>query len=214
MAEHPAPLPRVGIFGGTFDPIHLGHLIMAQEVWSHLGLDQVIFVPAGVPPHKQGHAITAAMHRRRMIELAIADDPHFGISTIELEREGPSYTVETLGAFRAKMGDEAGLFFALGGDMLYDIVKWKDPAGIVRLATGIAAFQRPQARFGPEEIAVLEAAVPGLGHAVTPVPTPLIAISSSEIRARVARGAPCRYLVPQAVEAYIRTEGLYNGRAR
>ncbi len=214
MAERSATPPRVGIFGGTFDPIHLGHLIMAQEVWAHLALDRVLFVPAGVPPHKQGHVITPAEHRRRMIELAIADDPRFGISTIELERAGPSYTVETLATLRAEMGDEAGIFFALGGDMLYDIVKWKDPAGIVRLATGIAALARPEWPFGPDEIAALDAAVPGLGQAVTPVPAPLIAISASAIRARLARGMPIRYLTPQAVEAYIRAQGLYGERAR
>jgi nicotinate-nucleotide adenylyltransferase len=208
---------RLGIFGGTFDPPHLGHLIIAQEVAVRLGLDRVLFIPAGVPPHKQGHAITPAHHRRAMVERAIAGDPRFALSLVELERAGPSYTVDTLAQLQAEYGATAQiilqLILILGGDMVYDIGGWHNTAGIVARVTRIAAVQRPGFTFDAAVLARLAAQVPGLDAAITPVDVPQIGISSSLIRERLARHLPITYLVPDAVVAYIQDHGLYQPMA-
>lgn len=204
-----APL-RLGIYGGTFDPIHLAHLIVAQEVAAQVALDRVLFIPTGIPPHKQGHAITPARHRLAMVERAIAGNPRFAVSAMEIARSGPSYTVDTLTELRAEFGPAAQLVLILGGDMVYDIVRWREPQRIVQLVTQIAAVQRPGFTFTDADLAQLERHVPKLGAAIVPVDVPQIAISASMIRARLARDLPIRYLVPDAVVAYIQTEGLYH----
>jgi nicotinate-nucleotide adenylyltransferase len=200
---------RLGIFGGTFDPIHLAHLIVAQEVAAQLALDRVIFIPTGSPPHKQGQPITPGRQRLAMVEHAIAGNPRFAVSAMEIARSGPSFTVDTLAELRAECGAAACLVLILGGDMVYDIVRWRDPAGIVGLVTHIAAVQRPGFAFTATDLAQLEAQVPGLGAAIVSVDVPQIAISASMIRARLARDLPITYLVPEAVVAYIQSEGLY-----
>lgn len=204
---------RLGIFGGTFDPPHLGHLIIAQEAAVQLHLDRVLFIPAGVPPHKQGHPITPAHHRRAMVAQAIAGDPRFALSLIELERGGPSYTVDTLAQLRAEYGPAAQLILILGGDMVYDIGGWHNPAGIVAQVTQIAAVQRPGFSFAPAALAQVTAQVPGLAAALARVDVPQIGISSSLLRERVASYLPITYLVPDAVAAYIQVHQLYQAVA-
>jgi len=199
---------RLGVFGGTFDPIHIAHLVIAQEALIQLRLDRVLFVPTGDPPHKHDRMISAPEHRRAMVALAIADNDRFVLSTVELERPGRSYTVDTLAQLHEQYGT-ASLFLLLGGDMVYDVVNWHAPAGIVNAVSGIVALQRPGYTFHPADIAALDARLPGLGTRLLPLEAPLLAISSTLIRERVAHDIPVRYLVPAAVDAYITTMGLY-----
>ena len=206
-----ATAARIGIFGGTFDPIHIAHLIIAQEVATRLHLDRILFMPAGEPPHKLGKHITSAQHRQAMVALAIAENPQFALSTLELEHTGPSYTVLTLTRLREQLGPSPLFFLLLGGDMVYDIVNWRNPFGIVQQVAGIAAVQRPGFGFRADELAALDTRVTGLGAAIRPVQMPQIAISSTMIRDRVAQHLPVRYLVPVAVEAYIQRHALYQG---
>lgn len=204
-----ASLARLGIFGGTFDPIHLAHLIIAQEAATQLQLDRILFIPAGQPPHKQGKPICPAPDRLAMVAAAIADNPRFALSTIETEQAGPSFTVETLRRLRHRLGARPQFFLLLGGDMVYDMVNWRDPAGIVQQLAGIAAVQRPGFMWQAADLAALDARVPGLGAAIRPVSAPQCAISATAIRERVARHLPIRYLVPDAVATHIAQQGLY-----
>ena len=144
---------RYGILGGTFDPPHLGHLVLAQEVFARLGLDRVWFVPTGSPPHKVGQRITAAEHRRAMVELAIAGDARFALSTVELERAGPSYTVDTLRLLRATWGEASRICLVLGWDMLLYLPSWHDPRGVIAAADEIAAVHRPGFDGDPDALA-------------------------------------------------------------
>src|SRR5829696_567148 len=125
---------RVGVYGGTFDPPHLGHLILAEEARWGLGLDRLLLVPAAQPWRKAARVVSSAEHRLAMVRLAVADDPYFGVSTVEIERGGPTYTVETLEALQRELGPGAQLIFILGEDALLDLPNWRDPAGILRRA--------------------------------------------------------------------------------
>lgn len=199
---------RLGVLGGTFDPVHLGHLILAEEARGELGLERVLFVPAGQPWRKADRQITPAVQRVEMVRVAIADNDGFELSLLEVEREGPSYTVDTLEALRARhQGSE--LFFLMGLDALADLPNWRDPQGIIARAW-LAVARRP----GLEEsaaLAAVEERVPGLSRRVIWLAMPRIGISASGIRERVRRGKSIRYLVPAAVEAFIRERGLYRG---
>ncbi len=205
----PARPDRIGVFGGTFDPIHLAHLVMAQEALTRLHLDRVLFVPTGYPPHKPQQAISPAEQRRAMVERAIADDARFTISTVELDRPGPSYTVDTLAELRATWKGPVDLFLILGGDMAHDLPQWHEPAGIVRQVAGIIAIQRPGFAFTSDVLDRLERQVAGLSTRLLPIDAPQLAISATLIRRRVAHYLPIRYLVPDAVADYIEAQGLY-----
>jgi len=196
---------RLGILGGTFDPIHHGHLVAAQEAWWQLGLEQVLFVPAGAPPHKRGRPISPARHRLRMVELAIADKPQFTVSQIDLNRDGPSYTLDTLRLLRAELGPEPVLYFIEGADSLAEILAWHEPLRILELCE-LAVVRRPGVEI---DLGMLERELPGLTAKVHWVDMPWLEISSSDVRARVRQGRPISYLVPASVEAYVRQEGLY-----
>ena len=196
----------VGVFGGTFDPVHLGHLILAEEARCALGLERLLLVPAAQPWRKSERAVTPAHHRLAMLRLAVEGDPYFDVSTVEIERGGPTYTVETLAALRAELGPEAELVFILGEDALLDMPHWRDPAGILRLARlGVAARGEPP-RLGLDEV---ERVLPGVSERVSVVPMPVIGISSTDIRRRVREGGSIRFLVPPAVAAYIAEHRLY-----
>jgi nicotinate-nucleotide adenylyltransferase len=197
---------RLGVLGGTFDPPHVGHLILAEEARTRLQLDRVLFVPAGDPWRKAGQEITPAEHRVGMVRLLLASDPYFEVSTLEVERRGPSYTVDTLEALHREHGPGLELYFILGEDALHDLPNWKEPARIVSLAW-LAVAPRVAERGWPR--AALEAAVPGLSERVVPLPMPTIDISSTALRERARAGLGLRYLVPLAVEEYIRRHGLY-----
>ncbi len=204
-----ASLRRVGLLGGTFDPIHFGHLVIAEEVRTVLHLAEMVFVPAGHPPHKPGRIVTEAQHRLAMLELAIASNPHFTISLVDLERPGPSYTVETLQVLRQQWGAQTAIYFVIGGDSLEDLLAWYDPAGILKQLTALVAVQRP----GYEEAAgyrdTLEARLPGIRQRLIMVQAPQLDISATDLRRRVAEGRPIKYQTPEAVERYIIEYGLY-----
>lgn len=196
---------RFGVFGGTFDPVHLGHLVVAQEVCFRAALDRVLFVPAGQPPHKPDRVISPATHRLAMLERALAAQPAFVISRAEVDRPGPSYSVDTVRALRADLGPGSELFFILGSDQLADLPMWHRPAELLELCH-LIAVQRPGAAC---DLATAERHLPALHQRVLWIPVPQIAIAAREIRRRVAAGEPIRYLVPDAVAAYIAEHGLY-----
>ena len=201
--------PRYGILGGTFDPPHLGHLVLAQEVYARLSLDRVWFVPAREPPHKTGKAISSAADRLAMVEQAIAGDERFAVSPVELERSGPSYTVDTLRELRALWGEKVWIVLILGWDMLEYLPNWYDAAGVIVGANQIAAAHRPGFVAEESDLTQLEEQLPGARKKLALVSTPQLAISGTEIRARVAQMLPVRYLTPDAVATYIETRGLY-----
>jgi len=188
---------RIGVLGGTFDPPHIGHLIVAQDAWSALGLERVLFVPAAVPPHKRGVAITPAEVRLAMVEAACADDPRFEACDLEIRRGGTSYTVDTLRALKER-DPRGALFFLLGADQFRDIHKWRSPLELARLAE-LVVLSRPGYPIEEPKIEI-----PYRRLDVT-----CVDISATEIRRRVSAGEPIRYLVPGAVEAIIRAHGLY-----
>lgn len=197
---------RVGVLGGTFDPIHYAHLVIAEECRHRLALDKVLFVPARQPPHKRRRDISPAAHRVAMVELAIAGNPFFAISKIELERSGPSYSVDTLAHLRAEYGEQAALYFIVGLDALPDLLTWHQPRRILQLAT-LAAVTRPGYDF---DLAHIVRAIPEAAERIVYVPAPALAISATELRRRVAAGLPIRYQLPDEVERYIAENGLYS----
>ena len=200
---------HIGLLGGTFDPIHYGHLVIAEEVWSVLHLDEMVFIPAGHPPHKFGHSITSAEHRVAMLELALASNPHFAISLIDVERSGPSYTVETVRRLREEWGTNVGLYFVIGWDSLEELHLWYDPVGILEQLTYLVAVRRPGYIEEPGYTEQLEERLPGIKQRLLVIPVPQLAISATELRQRVAEGRPIKYQIPEAVERYIVAHGLY-----
>jgi nicotinate-nucleotide adenylyltransferase len=199
---------RIGILGGTFDPIHYAHLAIAEEVYCALHLTGVLFVPAGQPPHKIGEQITPVEHRVAMLALAIRANPHFSLSLVDVERDGPSYTVDTLRLLRSELGPDADLYFMIGGDSLRDLPTWYDPAGILDQAT-IVALLRPGYADVEAERAMLVARLPALEQRLIVVEGPRMDLSSTELRRRVATGRPIKYQTPDEVEDYIRRHRLY-----
>ena len=195
-----------GMLGGTFDPIHTGHLILAQEVQQCLGLDEVLFVPTGEPWMKRGEPLTARDHRKAMVELAIGDNPKFRLSTVELDRPGDTYTVDTLEQLCAGelMGDD--VMFIMGVDTLNTVHRWKDPGRIMELVRLVVAL-RPG--HGTIDLSKLEAINPTAGERVMTIEMPLIEMSGTELRRRAAAGEPIHYLVPDAVREYIESNRLY-----
>lgn len=201
--------PRYGILGGTFDPPHVGHLVLAQEMYSCLDLDRVWLVPAGEPPHKAGKVISPAADRLAMVRLAIADDARFAVSTIELERPGPSYSADTLELLREQWGADTELILLMGWDMLMYLPSWHAPERVVAAVDGLAAAHRAGVPVARDEIEQLEASVPGLREKLMVVPAPQLDVSATTLRERVALGLPIRYLVLDAVRGYIEERGLY-----
>jgi len=197
-------IPKLGILGGTFDPPHYGHLALAENGRAQLRLDRVIFVPAGQQPLKSGRPISPASHRVAMVEAAIADNPAFALSRIDLDRPGPHYTVEMLALLRQEH-PQAELFFLIGGDSLADFLAWRDPASIVRQAV-LAVMQRPGCE---PDLAALERTLPHIRERLIWLDAPHLGISASDLRRRVREGLPLRYLVPPPVEAYVREHRLY-----
>jgi nicotinate-nucleotide adenylyltransferase len=196
---------RIGVLGGSFDPPHVGHLVVAEEARVQLDLARVVFVPAGLPPHKQDRQLTPAHHRVEMTTRALAANPYFHLSAIDTERSGPSYSVETVRLFRADWGREAEIFFIVGLDMLADLPNWHRPEELIQLCR-LAVADRPGYTV---DMLALEVSVPGVAARVDWVSVPLLEISSTDLRCRIGEGRSVRYYVPPAVEAYIRAHGLY-----
>ncbi len=198
---------NIGILGGTFDPVHIGHLIIAEEARVKLGLGEILFVPAGQPWFKvgQGHTIAPATHRLEMLRLAIADNPCFKLCTLEVERSGPSYSIDTITTLRSQLGEQP-LFFILGSDSLAGFHLWKEPDKLVQMCQLVIV---PRLGLNLPELESLEPLIPGLTHSVIELVAPIIEISSSKIRQRIAQGLSIRYLVPGLVGKYIAEQKLY-----
>lgn len=198
---------RVGILGGAFNPPHLGHLVCAQEALVQLELDRVVFVPVGEAPHRTLDDDPGPEARLEMVELAMADDERFVASRIEMDREGPSYTADTLEQLRADAPDDE-LFLILGGDQAAALASWHEPEKVLERAT-LAVFERLS--WGRNAIIIKIGRMPG-AERVRYLDMPLIQVSSSSIRRRVREGVPIRYLVPDTVVEYIATNELYGGQ--
>jgi len=199
---------RVGIFGGTFDPVHYGHLLLAESCREQRGLDEVWFLPTAVPPHKQSPDLTPAAERSEMLELAVAGHDVFSVVRYEADRGGINYTADTLAHLRQRHAD-CELFFLVGADMLHDLPRWHQPERICELAA-VVAVRRPGT--GEIDFDCLRAVAPAqrideIRH--NQVEMPEIGISSTEIRRRVAAGLSIRYMTPRAVEKYVEAHGLY-----
>jgi nicotinate-nucleotide adenylyltransferase len=206
---------RVGLFGGTFDPIHLGHLIKAEEAREALSLDEVWFVPAGQPWLKTDRPVSEARHRLAMVELAVGPNPYFRISDMEVERPGPSYTLDTLLEMRRQLGPAAEIFLLLGADSLRHMERWHEPKQVLKLAK-VAAFSRPRGEAGHAEDFQpewLDRILPGAGTRAIVLEGAQIAVSGTDIRRRVAEGRSIKYRVPEQVEAYISQHKLYQPQA-
>jgi nicotinate-nucleotide adenylyltransferase len=191
---------RIGVMGGTFDPIHIGHLVAASEVAHRFELDQVVFVPTGQPWQKSDRRVSASEDRYLMTVIATAADERFTVSRVDVDREGQTYTVDTLRDIRAVMGEQDDYYFITGADALGEILSWREPEEVLRLAHLVGVTR-------PGHVLSDPGLVPGR---VTLLEIPALAISSSDIRRRVSSGEPIRYLVTPGVEAYIAKVGLYD----
>ena len=201
---------RVGILGGTFDPVHSGHLLIAEESRLSLALDKVLFIPAGQPWLKAGQPLTAAEHRWRMAQLATAPNPHFQVLRTEIDRPGPSYTVDTLTDLPAELGQSAELYFILGGDALASFHQWKEPEKILQLAT-LVVVHRPGYWDAEIDNIINEVKIryPDYAHRLTALSMPGVDFSATTIRRRATAGQSFRYHTPEPVEQYILEHRLY-----
>ncbi|GAB3701880.1 nicotinate-nucleotide adenylyltransferase [Mariniluteicoccus flavus] len=193
---------RLGVMGGTFDPIHHGHLVAASEVQSRFGLDEVVFVPTGVPWQKKDRRVSPAEDRYLMTVIATASNPRFTVSRVDIEREGDTYTVDTLRDLRAERGDDVDLFFITGADALAKILTWRGADQLFDLAHFVGV-SRPGIELDAPDIAHLPA------DRVTLLEIPAMAISSTACRERVAHNDPIWYLVPDGIVQHIQKRGLY-----
>jgi nicotinate-nucleotide adenylyltransferase len=197
----------IGLFGGTFDPPHIGHLILSAETRAQLGLDRLLWILTPNPPHKQGRPITALDHRLAMVKLAIQDDPGFELSTVDIDRPGPHYALDTVKMI-AEQNPAASLVYLLGGDSLCNLPTWHRPAELVAALCCIGVMRRPGDAV---DLPSLEKIIPGLTARVRTVEAPLLDIAAHEIRRRVSEGRPFRYFLPPAVYDYIVEHNLYRG---
>jgi nicotinate-nucleotide adenylyltransferase len=195
----------IGIFGGTFDPPHLGHLILAAEARAQLGLERLLWVLTPDPPHKQSQSIAPLEHRLEMVSLAIAGNPQFELSSVELSRAGPHYAMDTVHIL-AGQNPGVNLVYLMGGDSLRDLPAWHQPADFIAACHLIGVMRRPGDTV---ELAALEKSLPGLTAKVRFVEAPLLNIAARDIRVRIAEGKPFRYFLPGTVYEYIVSHGLY-----
>jgi nicotinate-nucleotide adenylyltransferase len=196
----------IGVFGGTFDPIHIGHLAAAEDARAQLGLEKIWFVPNNVPPHKRDQVVTETEDRVHMVELAIADNPRFELCTIEIERPGPSYTLDTLRLLRERLGGDVRLIFLTGCDSLPSLHTWHEPDALLA-EFELVFLARPTDE--PIDWDRLEERFPAIRGQTRTIHIPLLQISAQELRRRVRAGLPIRYYVMPAVEAYVRSRDLY-----
>ena len=197
---------NIGVLGGTFDPIHIGHLILAEEARESLNLDKILFIPAGQPWLKNSRSISSSTHRVAMVSRAIAGNKYFQLSTLEVDRAGDSFTVDTMEVLNQLYSAGTEFFFIIGQDSLQAFPSWKNPARLLQLCQ-LVVVDRPL--IPPLDLPVLEQTVPGITRRMIQLHMPGIALSSTDIRERIAHGRSIRYLVPPAVEEYILKHGLY-----
>lgn len=195
----------IGIMGGTFDPIHYGHLVTAEVARYAFQLDHVVFLPSGRPPHKEGRRVSDGEHRYLMVVIASVDNANFRVSRMELDRSGKSYTIDTVREFRRRHGPAVDLWFITGADAIVEMMAWKEPGELLRECRFIAATR-------PGHSLDIESLSPLAGDRIVPLQVPALAISSSDIRRRVSEEQPIRYLVPPSVENYIHKHRLYRER--
>ncbi|MEZ4861349.1 MAG: nicotinate-nucleotide adenylyltransferase [Caldilineaceae bacterium] len=196
---------RIGIYGGTFDPIHIGHLILAEEARFQLQLDRVYLAPAGDPPHKQSQPITPVRYRVQMAELATAELEHIWVSRVDADRPGPHYTTDMVRLMREQVGPTAELYFLMGMDSLRDLPTWQHPQWLIEQCK-VVALTRHDVTI---DWTVLEAALPGIRERVILLDMPELEIASHTLRERIRKGWPICYQMPPAVAAYIRKHQLY-----
>ena len=201
----PGMSERIGLFGGTFDPPHLGHMILASEAQSQLDLTRLLWTLTPDPPHKQDQHITPVQHRLAMVRLAIQDNPDFELSRLELDRPGPHYTLDTIHLIAAQYPD-AEIVPIIGGDSLRDLPKWHQPRELLYACHWVGVMRRPEDEANLEK---LERELPGISSKVHYVDAPLLEIASRDIRERVASGEAYRYYLPKPVYEYIREHHLY-----
>lgn len=199
---------RIGIFGGTFDPPHIGHLILAAEARDQMRLDLVLWVLTPDPPHKTGRTISPLATRLELVEAALAADDGFEISRVEIDRPGPHYSVDTV-RILGRENPGAELFYLMGGDSLHDLPTWFHPQEFIHTLAGIGVMRRPNDSI---DLPWLERALPGVTSKVNYVEAPLLEISSTSIRERIAQGQHFRYFLPPAVCEIIQKKGLYTSR--
>jgi nicotinate-nucleotide adenylyltransferase len=197
--------PLIGLFGGTFDPPHVGHLILSAEAGAQLGLDRLLWVLTRDPPHKQGLPITILEDRLAMVKLAIMDNPKFELSTLEIDRPGPHFALDTVN-FVADQNPSAEIAYLMGGDSLRDLPAWHQPADLVSALRYIGVLRRPGDSI---DLPSLEKFIPGLTAKVRYLDAPLLDISAHEIRERVVHDRPFRYFLLPAVYDYIKEHNLY-----
>jgi nicotinate-nucleotide adenylyltransferase len=199
---------RIGVFGGTFDPVHLGHLIVAEQCREQARLDQVLFIPAARPPHKQERELTPFAQRVEMLSLAIAGQAAFGIDELEKDRPGPSYTVDTLQQIKARHAD-ADLCLLLGADTLHDLPHWYQPARVAEFVELLVVPRSDWVVLSPEDLRKSLRLAADVPLRMQMIHLPTIGIASRDLRRRAAEGRSLRYFVPRAVEAYIQDKRLY-----
>jgi nicotinate-nucleotide adenylyltransferase len=197
---------NIGVIGGTFDPVHLGHLAIAEESRRELNLAEVIFVPAGHPYFKAQGLISPARHRLNMLKLALAGRPEFRITLMEVRRPGPSYSIDTIAKMKKRLKADDEIFFILGWDSLLTLYRWQEPERLIRLCRIVAA---PRPGYPKPDIRQLEENLPGISERTVVMEKPLIDISATRVRERVQQGLPIDDLVPAPVAAYVREKGLY-----
>lgn len=197
--------PLLGLFGGTFDPPHIGHLILSAEADAQLGLEHLYWVLTPDPPHKKGQPITALEHRLAMVKCAIANNPRFELSSVEIDRPGPQYALDTVKII-ARLNPSADLVYIMGGDLLHDLPSWHDPGDFVAALKLIGVLHRPGDAI---DLPGLDKKLPGLSAKVRYIKAPLLDIAAHEIRQRVVDGRPFRYFLPPAVYDYIQENKLY-----
>ena len=199
---------KIGILGGTFDPIHLGHLAIAEEALNRLDLDRVILIPAGRPWLKSGHQVSSPAHRLAMAQLAVQDRPGLEVSPIEVDRPGPTYTVDTLVELREDLGSGAELYLILGMDSVRELRRWRDPERLFGMCTVVAVSRPDSVDVSSAEIE--QSFITARGRTRT-IRGPMLDISATDIRMRVAEGRSISNCVPPSVQRYIRQHGLYLG---
>lgn len=198
---------RIGIMGGTFNPIHIGHLVVAEDIREKFSLDRVLFIPTGMPPHKPDCEVIAAEHRYEMVRRAVASNRFFEASRLEVDRSGYTYTVNTLMELKREYGGETVLFFIIGADIVHELTTWKEFRKVFELCEFIAVFRPGFDREAFE--AGIKQLINEYGAVIHEADTRLVDVSSSELRERCSRGESIKYLVPDAVEEYIVEKGLY-----
>ena len=199
-------MKAIGVLGGTFNPVHNGHLVVADEVRLHIELDEVIFMPAGRPWMKEGEAVADAGHRLGMLRLALEGKSVFSLSTMETERPGFTYTVDTITRLRDSLGEDTEIYFILSWGTLSRLPEWREPERLIRMCR-LAVVPRPD--YPRPDVEALNGVLPGLSGRLNIMDKPLVDISSSEVRRRVAAGLDIGWLVPAAVAEYIKEKGIY-----